>query len=105
MAVARTPNPQTRGIVTHRLCQLKIGLDFLTRLPYSARMEKDWKAFNKSRRDKGLPQVSYTNYMKHYRNKEHVRSNKSLYTTTAHRESPKVPSGDMFDKFKGSKKP
>lgn len=67
-------------------------------------MEKDWKAFNKARRGEGLPQVSYSNYMRHYRNRENVRSTKSLYTTSARRESPKIPSGDMFDRFRGERK-
>lgn len=67
-------------------------------------MEKQWKAFNKARREKDLPQVSYSNYMKHYRDKDPVRSKKSLYTETLRRESPKVPSGDMFDRFKPARK-
>lgn len=67
-------------------------------------MEKEFKAYNKKQREAGLNQISYSNYMRMMRGTDKP-TKKSIYTTGYVRPSPKIPSGDMFDTYKGDRKP
>lgn len=55
----------------------------------------DFKDYNKKQRELGLPQISYSNFMRMQRG--HFKPKKTgLYTTGYVRPSPKIPSGDGF---------
>lgn len=66
------------------------------------KITREYRAFCASRRDKGLPQPSFSNYMRMRRDKKPTR--RSIYTTTQVRKSPDIPSADTFDRFNGGSK-
>ena len=63
------------------------------------KVTREYRAFCAAKREQGLPQPSFSVYMRMRRQQKPAK--KSIYTSGAVRQSPKVPSGDSFSEFNG----
>ena len=71
------------------------------------KITREFDAYNKRQRKLGLEQKTFKQYMQYRKGRSTYkpRAVKSgLEASTAVRKSPSVPSGDMFDRFCGSRK-
>ena len=72
------------------------------------KITREFDAYNKRQRQLNLPQKTFKQYMQYHRGKSTYKPRavaNPMEATTAVRQSPKVPSGDMFDRFRGARKP